>query len=84
MQFLLKDTKIIIFDTLFCQHTKNIYNRHCTVCCSYTLPSKPCWTSEIFMWYVDSSWDRFSTFRNTEDTADKVQTLWDAIPVIPQ
>lgn len=33
---------------------------------------------------MDSSWDRFSTFRNTESTADKVQTLQDDITVIPK
>lgn len=36
------------------------------------------------MWYVDSSWDRFSTFRNTEETADKDQNLQDDITVIPK
>lgn len=36
------------------------------------------------MWYADSSSDRPSTFRNTEDTADSVQRLEDDIIVIPK
>lgn len=36
------------------------------------------------MWYADSSSDRPSTFRNTEDTADNVQSLEDDIIVIPK
>lgn len=36
------------------------------------------------MWYADSSLDRPSTFRNTGDTADNVQSLEDDVAVIPE